>query len=373
MNIGVAKEIKNNENRVGLTPAGAEALIKNGHTVAIEQSAGVGSGFPDEDYQKVGAVVIADKKALFDQSDMIIKVKEPIAEEYDLFHEGQILYTYLHLAPEPELTACLLKHKVVAIAYETITGPGNSLPLLAPMSEVAGRMATQVGAQFLGKFYGGKGLLVGGVPGVEAAQVVIIGGGNVGTQAAKMALGLGARVTIIERSIDRMKELDDLFGGRALTVMSNSYNIAHWVKQADLLIGAVLVPGAKAPKIVSEEMVATMSPGSVIVDVAIDQGGSINTIDRITTHSDPTYVKHGVVHYAVANMPGAMPRTSTFALTNATLPYALDIANNGWLSAIQGNPYLCEGVNTVNGKVTYRAVAEALNLPYTPLEQAIRV
>ena len=248
MNIGVAKEIKNNENRVGLTPAGAEALIKNGHTVAIEQSAGVGSGFPDEDYQKVGAVVIADKKALFDQSDMIIKVKEPIAEEYDLFHEGQILYTYLHLAPEPELTACLLKHKVVAIAYETITGPGNSLPLLAPMSEVAGRMATQVGAQFLGKFYGGKGILLGGVPGVEAAQVVIIGGGNVGTQAAKMALGLGARVTIIERSIDRMKELDDLFGGRALTVMSNSYNIAHWVKQADLLIGAVLVPGAKAPR-----------------------------------------------------------------------------------------------------------------------------
>jgi len=372
MIIGVAKEIKNNENRVGLTPAGTEALRRAGHTVLIEKHAGAGSGFSDEQYQKAGGVIIADKKQLFDKADMIIKVKEPLAEEYGLFHEGQILYTYLHLAPEPELAKALLEKKVVGIAYETIEGANRSLPLLSPMSEVAGRMAVQVGAQHLEKTCGGKGILLGGVAGVEAAQVVIIGGGIVGTNAAKMAVGLGARVTIIDRSIDRLRYLDDIFGGRVMTVMSNSYNIANWVKKADLLVGAVLLPGAKAPKLVTEEMVKNMMPGSVIVDVAIDQGGSIETIDRVTTHSEPTYTKYGVVHYSVANMPGAVARTSTLALTNATLDYALQIANKGWKQAVLDNPGLARGVNVLYGHVVYKAVADSLNLPYTELEPLLQ-
>jgi alanine dehydrogenase len=371
MIIGVAKEIKNNENRVALTPAGTETLTKAGHTVLVEQNAGLGSGFSNEDYQKAGAEIIADKKALFDRAGMIMKVKEPLPPEYDLFHEGQILFTYLHLAPEPELAKALLAKKVVGIAYETIEGPHRSLPLLAPMSEVAGRMSVQIGAQFLEKPNGGKGILLGGVPGVEPAQVVIIGGGIVGTNAAKMAVGLGARVTIIDKSAERLNYLDDLFGGRVVTIASNSYNIACWARKADLLIGAVLLPGAKAPKLVTEEMVKAMQPGSVIVDVAIDQGGSIETIDRVTTHSEPTYVKHGVVHYSVANMPGAVARTSTLALTNATIDYALQIANKGYRQAVQDNPGLAKGVNVINGKVTYQAVADSLNLGYTPLAEVL--
>lgn len=371
MIIGVVKEIKNNENRVGLTPAGTEALRKAGHTVLVEQNAGIGSGFSNESYEKAGAQIIADKKVLFDKSDMIIKVKEPLAAEYDLFHEGQILFTYLHLAPEPELTKALLDKKVIGIAYETIVGRNNSLPLLSPMSEVAGRMAVQIGAQFLEKPNGGKGILLGGVPGVASAQVVIVGGGIVGTNAAKMAVGLGARVTIIDKSAERLAYLDDIFGGRVTTVMSNSYNIAEWVAKADLVVGAVLLPGAKAPKLVTEEMVKTMEAGSVIVDVAIDQGGSVETIDRVTTHSEPTYTKFGVVHYAVANMPGAVARTSTLALTNVTLDYALQIANKGYRQACLDNPGLAKGVNVINGQLTYQAVADALKLPYTALEQVL--
>ena len=371
MIIGVVKEIKNNENRVGLTPAGAADLCNAGHTVLMEQGAGFGSGFSDESYVKVGASIVADKKELFDRSEMIIKVKEPLAAEYDLFHEGQILFTYLHLAPEPALTQAMLNKKVIGIAYETIVGRNNTLPLLSPMSEVAGRMSVQIGAQMLEKPWGGKGILLGGVPGVESGQVVIIGGGIVGTNAAKMAVGMGARVTILDKSGERLAYLDDIFGGRVTTVMSNSYNVAKWVAKADLLVGAVLVPGAKAPKIVTEEMVKTMEAGSVIVDVAIDQGGSVETIDRVTTHSDPTYTKYGVVHYSVANMPGAVARTSTLALTNATLPYALQIANKGWKQALKDDAGLARGLNVYEGKVTFKAVADDQNLPYTSVEEVL--
>ena len=365
MIIGVSKEIKNNENRVGLTPAGAEALVKAGHKVLVETGSGLGSGFADEDYTAVGAELISDKKQLFDKSEMIVKVKEPLPSEYDLFHEGQLLFTYLHLAAEPELTEALLKHKVTSVAYETVVGrDGRSLPLLAPMSEIAGRMSVQIGAQFLESRYGGAGVLLGGVSGVAPAQVVIIGGGVVGTNAAKMAVGLGARVTIIDLSIERLRYLDDVFGGRVATVSSNSYNIAQWVREADLLIGAVLVPGAKTPQLVTEDMIKTMKPGSVVVDVAIDQGGSIATCDHVTTHENPTFVKHGVLHYSVANIPGAVARTSTLALTNATLPYALTLAGKGWRQACRQDAGLAQGLNTVDGKITNQPVSEALGLEY---------
>jgi alanine dehydrogenase len=370
MIIGVAKEIKNNENRVALTPAGTETLKRAGHTVLVEQSAGNGSGFSDESYIKAGAQIFVDKKALFDQAEMIIKVKEPLATEYELFREGQILFTYLHLAPEPELTKALMEKKVVGIAYETIER-NHTLPLLLPMSEVAGRMAVQVGAHCLEKPFGGKGILLGGVPGVESAQVVIVGGGIVGTNAAKMAVGMGARVAVLDKSVERLEYLDDIFGGRVTTIMSNSYNIASWVKKADLLIGAVLLPGERAPKLITEEMVKSMEPGSVIVDVAIDQGGSVETIDRVTTHSDPTYVKYGVVHYSVANMPGAVARTSTFALTNATIEYMLQIANKGWKAALKADPGLAKGLNVCDGKITFKGVAEAHNLAFTPVEEVL--
>jgi alanine dehydrogenase len=371
MIIGVPKEIKNNENRVAITPAGVAAFIKNGHKVIIQDQAGVGSGFSNEEYIEAGAEIISSAEEVFAMADMIMKVKEPLAQEYGLFKEGQILFTYLHLAPEPELTQALLDKKVVGIAYETIQLDNGSLPLLTPMSEVAGRMAVQVGAQFLEKPKGGKGILLGGVPGVPAGDVVIIGGGIVGTNAARMAIGMGAQVTILDKSAERLRYLDDIFGGRIKTLMSNSYNIERSVKYADLLIGAVLVPGARAPHLVTEEMVKEMKKGSVIVDVAIDQGGSIATIDRVTTHDNPTYVKHGVVHYAVANMPGAVARTSTYALTNATLDYALQIANKGYLNAIKENKALALGVNVIDGKLTYEAVAKALNLEFTPLESVI--
>ncbi|MFZ3171585.1 MAG: alanine dehydrogenase [Carboxydocellales bacterium] len=368
MLIGIPKEIKNNENRVAITPAGVTAFVKDGHQVIIEHEAGVGSGFTNQEYITAGASIIDTAEEVFSRAEMIMKVKEPLQPEYAFLKAGQILFTYLHLAPEPELTKALLKNKVVGIAYETIQLANGSLPLLTPMSEVAGRMAVQVGAQFLEKPKGGKGILLGGVPGVPAADVVIIGGGIVGTNAAKIAIGMGAQVTIIDRSADRLRYLDDLWGGRITTLISNSYNIERTVRFADLLIGAVLVPGAKAPHLVTEAMVKQMKPGSVIVDVAIDQGGSVETIDRVTTHSNPVYEKHGVIHYAVANMPGAVARTSTYALTNATLPYALELANKGYEKAIKENKALALGVNTLKGKLTYKAVAEALNLPYVPLQ-----
>lgn len=373
MIVGVPKEIKNNENRVGITPAGVEALVNAGHKVVIEKNAGVGSGISDEQYVAAGAEMLPEAKDVFEAADMIIKVKEPLPAEYDLFKEGQVLFTYLHLAPEPELTQALLKKKVVGIAYETIQLDDGSLPLLTPMSEVAGRMSVQIGAQMLEKPHGGKGVLMAGVPGTLPAKVTIVGGGVVGTGAAKIAVGMGADVTILDNNPNRLRQLNDIFGPRLKTVMSNSFNLKEAVAQADLLIGAVLIPGAKAPKIVTEEMVKAMSPGSVIVDVAIDQGGCVETSDRVTTHDEPTYIKYGVVHYSVANMPGAVARTSTFALTNATLPYAIALADKGYEAAVQQDIALARGVNVIDGKVTYKAVAESLNLEYTPLDKVIDI
>lgn len=363
MRIGVPKEIKNNENRVAMTPAGVINLVKFGHVVHIEAGAGLGSGFSDADYVDAGAIIVESALEAW-SLDMVMKVKEPLPEEYQYFREGLILFTYLHLAPEPELTKALIENKVVGIAYETVQLSNGSLPLLTPMSEVAGRMATQIGAQFLEKVHGGKGILLAGVPGVNRGKVTIIGGGVAGTNAAKMAIGLGASVTIIDLSPDRLRQLDDIFGSDVTTLMSNHYNIAEEVKNSDLVIGAVLIPGAKAPKLVTEEMIQSMSAGSVVVDIAIDQGGIFETTDRITTHDKPTYEKHGVVHYAVANMPGAVPRTSTMALTNVTVPYALQIANKGYKKACLENEALLKGINTLEGYVTYEAVAEAHGLEY---------
>lgn len=372
MIVGIPKEIKNNENRVGITPAGVTALVKSGHNVLVQKSAGIGSGIDDADYVSAGAEIRETPVQVYSDSDMIIKVKELLAGEYELLKERQILYTYLHLAPEPELTKVLMKKYITAIAYETVQLPNGSLPLLTPMSEVAGRMSVQIGAHYLEKPQGGRGTLLGGVPGVEPGYVVIIGGGIVGTNAAKMAVGMGAQVTVLEKNPERLRYLDDLFGGRIRNIMSNEYNIAEEVKSADLLVGAVLIPGARAPRLVTEEMVKNMKPGSVIVDVAIDQGGSIETIDRVTTHSDPVFIKHNVLHYSVANIPGAVARTSTFALTNVTIPYALAIANKGWKKAILEDRSLAKGINVVNGRIAYRAVAEAHDLRYTPLEDAIQ-
>ncbi len=371
MIIGLLKEIKADENRVGLTPGGARALTGMGHKVLVEAGAGVGSGFPDSEYAAFGAVIEADKRRIAAEADLIVKVKEPLPEEYDLFRPGQILYTYLHLAPAKELTEALLRQGVIGIAYETVQIADGSLPLLVPMSEVAGRMATQIGAHCLEKAHGGRGVLLGGVPGVLPANVVVVGGGTVGQNAAQIAVGMGARVTILDVSASRLRYLDDIYQGRLETLMSNEHNLAEQVADADLLIGAVLIPGARAPKLVSESMVKTMKPGSVIVDVAIDQGGSIETIERITTHSNPTYDKHGVIHYAVANMPGAVPRTSTFALTNVTLPYLLRIARHGLDAALREDPALQRGVNTYEGKLTYEAVAASTGLPYTNLHDIV--
>ncbi|MDL5023887.1 alanine dehydrogenase [Bacillus velezensis] len=370
MIIGVPKEIKNNENRVALTPGGVSQLIGNGHRVLVESGAGLGSGFTNEDYVSAGAEILEDRKQVWD-AEMVMKVKEPLAEEYAYFRQGLVLFTYLHLAAEPELAKALTEKGVTAIAYETVTD-GRSLPLLTPMSEVAGRMAAQIGAQFLEKPKGGKGILLAGVPGVSRGKVTIIGGGGVGTNAAKMAVGLGADVTMIDLNADRLRQLDDIFGHQIKTLMSNPVNIADSVAEADLLICAVLIPGAKAPTLVTEEMVKQMKPGSVIVDVAIDQGGIVETVDHITTHDNPTYEKHGVVHYAVANMPGAVPRTSTLALTNVTVPYALQIANKGAAQAIADSPALKAGLNTANGHVTYEAVAKDLGYDYVPAEKAMQ-
>jgi alanine dehydrogenase len=367
MRIGIPKEIKPNESRVALTPAGAEALLKQGHQVLLETEAGLGSGFLDSEYQNAGADILGSSAAVFSGADMILKVKEPLPAEYDLFQDNQLLFTFLHLAAEPALTQLLIRKKIRAIAYETIQLPDGSLPLLTPMSEVAGKMSVQIGAMLLEKHYGGKGLLLGGVPGTHPARVMILGGGTVGTNAAKIALGFGADVTILDVNLDRLRYLDDIFQGRIKTLMSNTYNIREEAKLADLLIGAVLIPGAKAPRLVSESMVQEMQAGSVIVDVAIDQGGSIETIDRVTTHANPAYEKHGVIHYSVANMPGAVARTSTFALTNATLPYVLKLANLGFDTAIKSDPALAKGVNAMNGHITHEFVAQAHGLDYLPL------
>lgn len=370
MKIGVPKEIKNNENRVAMTPSGVVTLKTAGHEVIIETGAGLKSGFTDEDYSREGAVVVKTAKEAW-LADMVMKVKEPLEEEYGYFREGLILFTYLHLAAEPALTKALIDNKVVAIAYETVQLPNNTLPLLSPMSEVAGRMATQIGAQFLEQIHGGKGVLLGGVPGVSRGKVTIIGGGIAGTNAARVAIGMGAQVTVIDLSVDRLRQLEDLFGNDVQTLASNPFNIAESVKNSDLVVGAVLIPGARAPKLVSKEMIKSMSPGSVLVDIAIDQGGIFETSDRITTHDNPTYKKHGVVHYAVANMPGAVPYTSTMALTNMTVPYALQIANKGYIQACLDNEPLSKGVNILDGHVTYKAVAEDLEYAYKPVRELL--
>ena len=373
MIIGCPTEIKAQEGRVGVTPAMVYAFEKAGHRVLIQKGAGLGSGFPDEEYAANGAELLDTAKEVFDASDMIIKVKEPLPAEYDLFHEGQILFTYLHLAPDPEQTEALLKKKVIGIAYETVQLANGALPLLSCMSEIAGRMAVQVGAHLLETpVSGGRGILLSGVSGVEKGHVVIIGGGTVGTSAVKIAIGMGANVTVIDMNAQRLAYLDDIFGSRIQTLMSNPFNIAKAVESADVVIGCVLVPGRRTPVLVTNEMVSHMKRGSVLIDVAIDQGGSIEAIDRITTHADPFYVKEdGIIRYSVANMPGAVPRTSTLALTNVTLPYALKIANLGAEGACKADPAIMKGLNVYKGLLTYKGVADAQNLPYTPAEEAI--
>lgn len=358
MRIGIPKEILNNENRVAMAPSGVFSLKEAGHEVFVQSGAGHGSNFSDEQYVEVGAVIVDTAKEAWKQ-DMVLKVKEPQEEEFQFFHEDLILFTYLHLANEPELTQALIDHKVVGLAYETVQLPNRSLPLLTPMSEVAGRMVTQVGVQLLEHPKGGKGILLSGIPGVARGKVTIIGGGVVGTNAAKIAVGLGAKVTIIDLNPDRLRQLDDIFGNSINTLISNPHNIREAVLESDLVIGSVLIPGAKAPVLVTEEMVKEMDPGSVMIDVAIDQGGNFETSDRITTHDEPTFVKHGVVHYTVSNMPGAVPQTSTVGLTNATLPYVLQIANKGYKQASIDNEAILKGINTLGGFVTYKAVAEA--------------
>lgn len=370
MIIGVPKEIKNRENRVAVIPAGVSSFIQAGHRVLVERGAGDGSGFSDRDYADAGAVILDSVHELWTQADMIMKVKEPVPSEYIHFRRGLILFTYLHLAANPELVTALANSGVTAVAYETVES-GRTLPLLTPMSEVAGRIAVQIGAQLLEQPHGGKGILLGGVPGVKRGKVTIIGGGVVGTNAAKIAIGLGAEVTILDMSPERLRQLDDMFGTSAHILMSNAYSIAEAVADSDLVIGAVLIPGAKAPKLVTEDMIKTMKPGSVVMDVAVDQGGIIETIDRVTTHDAPTYVKYGVTHYAVANMPGAVPRTSTIALTNVTMPYALQLANKGVRRAAAENPALRLGVNTAGGAVTYEAVARDLGYDCVAVEEAL--
>lgn len=370
MKIGLPKEIKDNEYRVGLTPAGVQALTHAGHDVYVQKTAGEGSGFKDEQYVKAGGNLLDTADEVWETGDMIVKVKEPVGPEYARMRENQLLFTYLHLAPELVLTKVMLERKVTGVAYETITDSRGHLPLLTPMSEVAGRMSVQVGATYLEKMNGGKGILLGGVPGVPSANVVIIGGGIVGTEAAKMAVGLGAKVTIIDRNLDRLRQLDDIFLSKVQTLASSRYAIEEAISHADLVIGAVLVVGAAAPKLVTRDMLHLVPHGAVLVDVAVDQGGCFETT-HATTHSNPTYYEEGVLHYCVANMPGAVPRTSTFALTNATLPYALDLANKGFERAIADDLGLAEGVNTYAGKLTYEAVATSQGLEYTPLDSLI--
>lgn len=370
MIVGVPREIKDNENRIAMTPAGVHTLVGAGHEVLVEQGGGTGSGFEDEAYIEAGGQIVPTADDVWRRANMVMKVKEPLPSEYGYFRSDLMLFTYLHLAPEAQLTQALVDSGITAIAYETVQLADRSLPLLTPMSEVAGRMSIQIGAHFLEKAHGGRGELLGGVPGVLPSRVVVVGGGVVGTNAARMAMGLGADVTVLDTSAARMRYLDEVFGGRLKTVTSNAYHLREMIEGCDLLVGAVLIPGSRAPKLVTAEMVQGMHPGAVIVDVAIDQGGSIETIDRITTHTNPVYEKYGVVHYAVANMPGAVPRTSTYALTNVTIPYALQLADHG-MDAIRRNEALAKGVNVTGGRVTYEAVAKSLDLAYTPLSSLL--
>lgn len=370
MIIGVPKEIKDNEYRVALPPGGVKTLVLNGHTICVQAGAGEGSGFSDKEYEDVGADVTAEAAEVWGQAEMVMKVKEPRPEEYEYLRQDLLLFTYLHLAAEEELTKELIARKVSGLAYETVELADGSLPLLTPMSEVAGRMAIQVGAHYLERANGGAGKLIGGIPGVRPAHVVIIGGGVVGTNAAKMALGLGAQVTLLDIDMERLRYLSDVLHGRFTSVASNPVNIAEAVRVADLLVGAVLIPGARAPRLVTKEMISSMKPGSVVVDVAIDQGGSVETI-KATSHSEPTFEVDGVVHYGVTNMPGAVPRTSTYGLSNATLPYAIKLANQGLEAALKADPALALGVNTYNGQVTYQAVADAFGIDYTPLDELL--
>jgi alanine dehydrogenase len=370
MLVGVPKEIKNNEFRVGLTPPSVHELVARGHRVIVQAGAGAGIGLTDEQYTAAGATMVASAQDVFAQAEMIVKVKEPQPQECALLRPGQILYTYLHLAPDPEQTAALVKSGAVCIAYETITGPGGGLPLLAPMSEVAGRMSIQAGASHLEKSKGGAGILLGGVPGVAAGHIVIIGAGVVGTNALQMAVGIGARVTVLDKNVDRLRQLDLIYGNRIATVYSNTHAIEEAVLSADLVIGGVLVPGAAAPKLVTRAMVARMKKGAVVVDVAIDQGGCFET-SHPTTHADPTFVVDGVVHYCVANMPGAVARTSTFALNNATIGHAVALANKGWRKALHDDPYLRNGLNVCEGKVTHAAVAKDLGYDYVRAESVL--
>lgn len=370
MIIGVPKEIKDNESRVGVTPAGVKALTEAGHKVLVQTLAGAGSGFPDDDYQRAGAEIVGDAGFVWGKSEMVVKVKEPIEPEYPYFREGLVLFTYLHLAPLPDLTSRLLESKVTGIAYETVRDRQGTLPLLMPMSEVAGRMSVQVGASYLERERGGCGILLGGVPGVPPAHVTILGGGVVGTNAARIALGFGAKTTLIDVNLNRLRELDDIFNGRLYTLASNSYNIANATREADLVIGGVLIPGATAPKLVTCDMVSKMKKGAVIVDVAIDQGGCIETA-RPTSHSNPSYTVDGVVHYCVTNMPGAVPNTSTLALTNSTFPYVMRIASKGAREALGQDAGFAEGLNTWEGKLTYRGVAESQQRSWTAVAEVL--
>ncbi|HYA12619.1 MAG TPA: alanine dehydrogenase [Thermodesulfovibrionales bacterium] len=370
MIIGVPKEIKPEENRIAIVPGGVETLVHKGHKVIIERSAGLGSGFSDEEYIKAGAQISDRHEDIFTEADLVLKVKEPLPEEYGLLRAGQIVFTYFHLAASEELTRNLQKRKIVGIAYETVQTDDGFLPLLAPMSEIAGRMAPQEGAKYLEETYGGRGILLGGVAGVAPANVVILGGGNVGYNAARIALGMGASVTVLDINPRRLRMLDEIFQGRVTTMIADNYNLRMVIGYADLLIGAVLVPGAKAPKLITREMLKTMRTGAVLVDVSIDQGGCAET-SRPTIHSHPTYEDEGIIHYTVSNMPGAVPRTATRALTLNTLPYVLEIVEKGWKKAAKENPSLARGVNLVKGKITYQAVAEAFYLPYTPLKDVL--
>lgn len=367
MIIGLPKEIKEDETRVALTPAGVEMLIGAGHKVLVERGAGAMIGFPDDEYASAGADLQDDPQEVYARAELICKVKEPLAREFGYLRAGQMLFTYLHLAAEREVAKVLMDQKVVALAYETVQLPDGSLPLLLPASEIAGRMTVQIGARLMENAFGGKGMLLGGIPGVAPAQVVIIGGGIVGTNAANIALGLGARVTILDINAQRLRYLDDLFERRAITVVSNPVSVAEHVADADLLVGAVLVPGARTPRLVTEEMVQRMDPGSVIVDVAIDQGGCIETANRVSTHSNPTYTRFNVIHYAVPNIPAAVGRTATMGLTNSTMPYIMELAEKGWERAIADNKALAKGMNVLNGAVVNKAVAEALGTSYQPL------
>jgi len=373
MIIGVPKEIKNNENRVALTPAGVAEMKNNGHSVYVQATAGEGSGFADEEYVAAGAVILPTIEEVYSIAEMIIKVKEPIASEYPLIKKDQLLFTYFHFASSEPLTHAMIERQAVCLAYETVEKTDRSLPLLVPMSEVAGRMSIQEGAKYLEKPLKGRGILLGGVPGVPPAKVLVLGGGIVGTQAAKMAAGLGAQVTIMDVSLPRLRQLDDIMPANVTTLMSNDYNIKKAITEADLVVGAVLIPGAKAPHLIKRDMLKSMRPGTVLVDVAVDQGGCIETCTP-TTHENPTFIIDDIVHYCVANMPGAVPYTSTLALTNATLPYALQLANKGWQKACAENEELKKGLNIANGKILYKGVAEAWNLPFNEelvLENAV--